>query len=419
MSHHADPDALLPRSMAMASRARMGHLLLGVLLAAAVLLTPRQAVSSETSALINDALDRNVNLELDGFLPDVMKRIEDRTSVPIRADPIVWELLPWGQQTRVTARIQNQPLRVSLGAITQKLGLRIRLAEEAVLLEPMPGLRRLGRRSTADELNSLDILASTPMPPVTDAGSVRSVLTAIDLKLDAMQAPLAIEDRLDVDTRGKILNLPRGATMLDALEQVVLQTRGTWYPWSKTIVVVTKDVQIRDQLAKTITMRYPDIHISQVLEDLRRRADVPFEIEAGALQKVPPDSRNIRIFWDNVPVEQALQELRGFAGIEFAVTDAGVRITHPGSGNAAVAMADPVVAMISLENGMTMLVRESQIPPELRQYLQQRLDKTLVDLRVLAERDRLSTGGPASQPSTTQPANTPAPGATQPATKGF
>lgn len=47
------------------------------------------------------------------------------------------------------------------------------------------------------------------MPPVTDAGSVRSVLTAIDLKLDAMQAPLAIEDRLDVETRGKILTPPR------------------------------------------------------------------------------------------------------------------------------------------------------------------------------------------------------------------
>ena len=369
---------------------------LRVLFLLIALFTSYSARASETSALINDALDRQVNLDLDGFLPDVMKGIEDRTSVPIRADPLVWELLPWGQQTKVTAKIQNQTLRQSLAAITQKLGLRLKLADEAVLLEPMPGLRRLGRRSTVQELQSLDILASTPMPPVTDAGSIRSVLTAIDLRLDAMQAPLAIEDRLDVETRGKILNLPRGATMMDALEQIAKQTRGTWYPWGKTIVVVPKDVQIRDQLSKTLTTRYNNIPISQVLEDLRRRADVPFEIDPGALQKIPADSRNIRIFWDNVSVEQALQELRGFAGIDFAVTDAGVKISHPGGPNPAVAMADPVMAMVTLENGMTLLVRESQIPPELRDYLKLRLDKTLVELRSLAEKDKF----PLTKPTT-------------------
>jgi len=377
----------------------------------AVLAIPADARGSETSALINEALDRPVNLELDDFLPSVLKAIEDRTSVPIRADPIIWELLPWGQQTKVTARIQNQTLRHSLSAITQKLGLQIALADEAVMIEPMPGLRRLGRRSTVQELRGLDILASTPMPRLTDAGSVRSLLTAIDLKLDSMQAPLAIEDRLDAETRSRIVNLPRNATMMDALELVTKETRATWYPWSETIVVVPKETQVRNQLARTFTTRYNNIHIAQVLEDLRRRAGVPFVIEPGALQKIAPDARAIRIFWDNVSVEQALDELRGFSGIDYTVTDEGVKITHAGKPGPAVNMADPVIATITLENGMSLFVRESQIPPELREYLRQRLDRTIGELRSIAAKENF----PLSPPPTTAPATTPAAASTRPA----
>ena len=77
----------------------------------------------DSSALINEAMDRTVKLQVDGVLPQVLKAIEDQTNVPIKAGPAVYDLLPWGDQTNVSARIENQTLRQALTAITRKLGL--------------------------------------------------------------------------------------------------------------------------------------------------------------------------------------------------------------------------------------------------------------------------------------------------------
>ena len=100
--------------------------------------------------------------------------------------------------------------------------------------------------------------------------------------------------------------------MLDALEQVAKQTRGTWYPWSRTVVVVSKETQVRDMLAKTLTARYNGADVGAGAGGPPPRAGVAFEIEPGALQRVPADARTLRVFWDNVTVQQALESLKGY-----------------------------------------------------------------------------------------------------------
>src|SRR5688572_4350172 len=120
----------------------------------------------DSSALINEELDKQVNFEVNKMLPDALREIENKYGVPLRADPAVWELLPWGEQTNVKANIQNQTLRQALAAITRKLGLTFTLGKEQVILQPMPALRRLGQRSTVQELQALDLLAVTPMPKI-------------------------------------------------------------------------------------------------------------------------------------------------------------------------------------------------------------------------------------------------------------
>lgn len=375
-----------------------------LMLAAALLLAAPAARAQDTSARINEALDTPVNLELNDVLPGAMKTIQDKTGVRMQADPEVWELLPWGEQTNIKATVQNQTLRQALAAITQKLGLTFALADESVVVQPMPALRRLGRRSTIQELQTLDRLAAEPMPPVPGPGNVRAVLTAIDLKLDALKVPFAVEDRLDADTRGKIVSLPRNATMLDALEQVGKQSRATWYPWARTIVVVPKEAQVREMLAKTLTTRYTGADVGQVLEDLRRRAGVPFEVEPGAVQRIPAAYRTVNAFWDNVTVQQALESLRGFAGIDYAVTDKGVTITNPAPAAAALTNpADPVLATVQLDNGMTVFLRESQVPPELRPYLAHRLKRSVDELRQMARAENF----PLVTPAPTRPATRP------------
>ena len=248
------------------------------------------------------------------------------------------------------------------------------------------------------ELRALDLLASTPMPaPAGD--KVQTVVTGIDVQLDKLKSPFAIENRLPSDLRASAVDVPRNATMLDALEAVVKQAPATWYPWGKSIVVVSKTTQIRDQLTlKTFTARFNGADVAQVLEELRRRTDVDFTIEPGALMKIPPESRTVKVFWDNVSAQQALESLKGVTGLDYVVTDTGVTISNPGPGPAAAASivnADPVTVIITLENGTQLFVRQSQVPADLRPYLKHRTQKEWDTLRTMAQKEHF----PLTQPS--------------------
>ncbi len=376
---------------------------------------PSLARAQNTSALIGEALDRQFDIELNDPLPDAMKKIEDKTSVPIRADPVVWELLPWGEQTTLTAKIKNETLREALQAITRRLGLFFSLGDEAVILKPMPALRRLGRRATVQEIGGLSSLATTEMPDIRGVPTVGSVLAAVDSRLATMP-PFAVEDRLSTELREQALDVPRGATLLDAMELLVKQTPATWYPWGKFLVVVTKPTLVRDHLSKSLTVRYTNTDIAQVLEDLRRNAGVDFSIEPGAIQRVPPEFRNIKVFWENISIEQALESLRGLTGLQYEVTDSGVTISNalpPTTAAAAAAgsalLTDPVVALLTLDNGMQVMLRRSEIPPDVQAYLKHRTDKEVENLRQLMKQEGFhpDTGAPATQPAA--PATQPAP----------
>src|SRR4051794_39366800 len=86
------------------------------LLLIAVLFASSATAAPDTSALINEALDQPVKLELNTVLPKAMATIGDKTGVRIEADPAVWDLLPWGEQTNLKAKIENQTLRAALNA---------------------------------------------------------------------------------------------------------------------------------------------------------------------------------------------------------------------------------------------------------------------------------------------------------------
>ena len=84
--------------------------------------------------------------------------------------------------------------------------------------------------------------------------------------------------------------------------------------------------EIRNQLAKTITVRFAGVDIAQVLSELSERSGVRFEIEPGALQRVPADVRNVQLILDNSSITQALETIAGFTGLGYVVTPRGVYI---------------------------------------------------------------------------------------------
>jgi hypothetical protein len=377
-----------------------------------LLFQPTATFAQNTSALINEALDKLVKLDLDTTLPIAMRAIGEQTGVTIEAAPAVWDLLPWGEQTQIKAKIEGQTLREALDAITRKLGLRFALKEHVVQLQPMPALMRVGRRSTVSELQALDLLASTPMELGTDKPMVGQLLEAVDAKLQSIDEQrktqhlqpygFAIENRAGAAARSdQQIFVPRNATMMDALESLVQETRATWYPWGKSIVIVPKEDQVRTQLAKTITIRFNGVDVQQVLAELSQRAGVDFSMEPGAIQRIAPEFRTVRLNLVDAPIKQALDSLTGFTGLAYAVREDGVYIWNPSS-TATTPARDPTVGLIQLDNGMQVLVKESQVPPDMTEYLRMKTQKKLDEIREMMREEGFK---PTTQPApATQPA---------------
>ena len=281
-----------------------------------------------TSALINKQLDTLQDLKLDTTLPEAMQQIANQTGVRLEADPAVWELLPWGEQTNIKANIQNHTLRQGLTAITQKLALDFVLGDESVELRPIPALKRLGRRATVDELEVLDLMTATPIK--LDHPTFAQLVSAVDDKLTALKSPFAIDDRTADAATDQKINVPANASIADALESLCQQTDTAWYPWGKTIVIVSREQQVRSQLSKTISARYNGVDVSQVLLELSQRAGVDFSVDPGVYQKVPAQFRNIQLMLDNASVQQALETIGGYTGLGFDITDKGVHVSYQG-----------------------------------------------------------------------------------------
>jgi len=362
------------------------------------------SAAPDTSALINEALDQPVKLELNTVLPKAMATIGDKTGVKIEADPAVWELLPWGEQTNIKAKIENQTLRSALDAMARRLGLVTALKAQSVELQPMPALRRLGRRATDAELELLDLLARTPLGLASEKPTVEQLVDAVDQKRQQAKPEFAVEfRRRDVIDVNHPVFVARNATTYDALEALARETSATWYPWGKSVVVLPREAQVRNnQLGKTVNIRYNGVDIAQVLLELKRASGVDFEIEPGAIQRIPPESRNVSLILDNVTVADALETISGFTGLDWVVKGDGVYIWNQSAGGAGAGQ-DPVVGMVQMDNGMQVMIRRSTLPPDVREYIDQRVGKEIAKLREMMKDEGFKPSTkPATQP--TQPA---------------
>jgi hypothetical protein len=315
-----------------------------------------------------------------------MKEISAKTGVRIEATSQVYDLLPWGDQTTISAQIDNQTLRAALEAMTRKLGLTFVLKDNFVELRPMPALARLGRRANLPELKALDKLASTPLNLTSDQIKVSQLIEAIDQKLLEMKSDFAIENRLGERVSGdRVISVPRNATMMEALEALAAQTAGTWYPWEKSIVILPKEEQIRNLLNKTVSVRYEGVDVTQVLSDLSQRSGVDFVYEPGAIQRVPTQYRTIpKLVLIDVPIKQALESLAAFTGLGYVANEGGVYIWNATYGYGAGGgggSGDPVVCTMQLDNGLTLMMRASSVPDDVKQYIQLKQKREFDKLR--------------------------------------
>lgn len=369
------------------------------------LVGPTAAGAQDSSALINEALDKPVEVELNTTLPQALQEIKETTGVPIELAPGVLDLLPWGEQTNLNVKIANQTLRAAIAAIARTLGLVYVLTPESVELRPMPALQRLGRRATVNEIKVLDLLASTPLGLDNPRPTLEQLRDAVDSKLDALKSEFAVEYRAGSAVIGDHpVAVPRNATMADALDAITAETGLAWGPWGKSILIKSKAAWVRDQLEKSLTRRFAAVDVGQVLSELSEYSGVDFTIEPGAVQRIPPQSRTVTLILQNRSVGQALEDIAGFTGLSYTVRDEGVYVWNASQGGPGgdSGSSDPVIAILPLpESGMEIMLRQSQVPDDVRQYIRHRFGKEIAKLREMMKEEGFeptTQPGPATKP---------------------
>lgn len=355
------------------------------------------AQGQNSSALINEALDKIVELDLDATLPQALKNIEDKTGVPIRVTRRAYDMLPWGEQTKLTAKISQQTLRNSLSAITQKLGLRFTVTDQEVLIEPLPALARLAERAKADELKIIDLLASTPYPQAGRDQTLFDIAATLDAQFVAMggSPSPSLENRTEASD-SVVIKTFKGQSMLDVLEEVHKQTRHTWYPWGLGVIIRPKEELIRTLLDKPVSARFAGVDVAQVLTELSRRSGVDFTIEPGAVQRIPPESRTLKLVLENVSVRQALESICGFTGLGYVANDSGVYIWN--STSVQTPSSNRVTTIMTID-GVQVLLPENELPSDVKQYLQAKRQKAIETLRQQMKQEGFEpTTRPATNP---------------------
>jgi hypothetical protein len=395
-----------------------------VLVAVLTLVAPRPAFAQSTAALINEELDRPARLELAGPLDKVVQQIVDTTGLPLRLREDVADVLPYGRATPIRAKIENLSLRQALGAITGKLGLTFSVEGEQVLIYPMPALLRLDRAAGVNELNTLDVLRGTNLDLGNDAASrrtsYRELLVLIDKRLQAVDeerrkknepAPqIYIENRIGSAVRDdREVILPAGAVSIyTALEEIVRQTPATWYPWDNAVVLKRKSEVVNDQLNRPAgDARMNGLQVEDVLDELSRRSGAAFRFEPAALRRVPAAARVVqRLDLSGKSVRAALEQVAARTGLAYVVDDDGVYLYYqqgPGDG---VQRGERVVLILELDGGVRVPLTESQVPEDVKQYVQSRTDQAFAKLREQMKRDGIAIQPPA--PPTTKPREEPA-----------
>jgi len=150
-------------------------------------------------------------------------------------------------------------------------------------------------------------------------------------------------------------------------------------------------------------VRYDGVALEQVLLDLHQRSGIKFDYDPGTLQQIPVESRTVRMFLDNVSIESALESIKGLTGLEYTIRDDGIDLSAKAGASSA---HDRVYINVPLPGGMQMLVPESQLPSDVRQWLAHKREEATQILL-----DEMKTEGfkptPASQPATRPTGNEP------------
>lgn len=327
--------------------------------------------------LIAQALNQNTDLAVqDQPLKIAFVQISDQTGIKIEIDPASVELLPYGPETRVSAKVKGIPLKEGLRQLISPIGMTFQVLEDKVLVRATPVLLRIGRQATWDELALIDELSKKPFAGVVDHLSIQ-------FQVNTITNPHA-------DLLAKAKNVGQGS----AAEVLDIATRAlgwTWYPWDRQIVVITREQQAMRLLDKRYTLNYRRQNIGQIILELTDLAGLTVKFDSGVLDKLPAETReSFSLVAENYSVRQALELICGTTGLEYHLKGETITIAAgaPLVGEEAAARSrnDPYVGRVKVpgksgQYEFEFFLRESDLPPDLNLVRKDKIKQAVETMR--------------------------------------
>ena len=386
--------------------ARRRWALTAVILVAGVL--HAYGAEGDPEIALQRALDQPVTLSLQNVsLAEAFKQIAATAKIALQIDPTCYELLPYGDTTRVSVDFRQSKLREGLDVLLFPLGLQTAIAGNAVLIRPSNPLKHTGRRADWEELKLLGELsknADVKMPAGGTFNLTEAIRTAMEGRKDLQVA-------ISTDAGGQEAALQQIAKQLPMSAYRVLELYGqltgaVWFVEAGPlaggltggkVTVMTPRQWIARQLERPIQLSRKDEPLEVIVADLAHASGIRFVPEPGLYQSVPV----VSLRSDNGTVLQTLEALAGATRISFEVRDDSVLLLlSAGPGNQT--RGDTIVGRISVPTGtgpeatmMDVYIRESDLTPE-----QNQLRKKKIEEAVKALQKQWTTPAPATTAAT-------------------
>jgi hypothetical protein len=353
---------------------------------------------SNLDVAVEEALDEKTDLDVrDQNILAAFDDLTRQTGVRVLVDEGTLDRLPYGEQTKLTARIKGATLREGLKALLHPIGLVFEVRSGAVYVAASPPLQRIVGRASWDDLDLLRRLNETPW----------SDQLWNDLPVQFRDA--GSDEKISKETLGKLARGIGAGSAAEVLEHACGQQGWTWYPAGKKTVVLSRASQIKRQLDRRVSLRFFRTPLSDVLLDLGREANVLIKIEPGVIASLPAQiAQSFSLMVENTSVRQGLEVIAGTTGLGFIIESDGIRITAnplasestgaPGqvpAGTPSPAQTNPAVGMVTMrgENGapdISFFVRESDIGPDLMAARKRKIEEAVNAIRKALKADKVA-----------------------------
>ncbi|NNM88427.1 MAG: hypothetical protein HKL95_07895 [Phycisphaerae bacterium] len=364
--------------------AQQSRMMLGVALAV-LALGPRTnrgavattaAVKRENSIYLQRRLAQRISVNLKTCtVPQAFATLADKARISIDVQQRVYQLLPLGDRTLISARFKAVSVRAAMKSMVRQLVLRIRRAGGRLVVMPSRSLRRSGRRATWAELNLLRAVHGLTVVHI-EANWPADLAKQLHQPIPAVRLPIVSGALQAAAVAAVRRELPESAAQ--ALNTYARALHCVWYVRHDRIFVSSAARWVRHQLHRPVFVHAANAPLQVVLADLSRATGLWLAPAAGLYLAVP----TVNVRSDGGSAEQTLAAISGATGMTWRIEGQHLVIAPPRPlSSVGPQPGDPIMGMIRipLADGihLNLFVRKSQLSAAVRKRLGAKLQHDL------------------------------------------